>query len=654
GVGVGVNVANVDGTAEASVEDSKIYSVSDVKVDAKENRAVTSFNGNTAAGFGAVGANVSVVTVGQEIDEASYQSAYDWTNADGTTETRTVKAKDDAGAEISAAYDKAQTVIEDGELLSSQAFGYAGIPAKQDVTLSRGGQASAVTAAMENSSVLSGGNIKVASAEHTDVKIEQYGFGAGVASVNGTVAVLDTNRNAATKVDGSSLTAYGNIDVTSDVSGTAGASAIQGTAGAAAALNGAFAFSDAANSSHLEIVGSNLGAYHMAHLAAKDSSQTELDAISVAGAGAGAIGVQVAEATTKSAAEGVDILINNSTIAALGTDAKYRPLDENGNIGDKDAIPITSWDHAVTIEAENTQTMKTNLTTVDAALAGAASVAVSEVKAGWVEKDDDTNKLKTSVTVKGNSTLKSEADEKNAIYVGAKADIAQEASMTAVDVALVGAVSVNYDGADTNSDVSVSLGENTRYDAGNGALIAKGETNLSQKLDAEGVDVSVSTISVGVGNNAVNANNTLQTTVDAGAPSVSSRLGAAELSAVSEADTSVRAQSYGGSILNVAAAEADNTLTNTTAVNIGGTWDMKSGDFIATAQNKEKLDVEADTLAAAIVDGSGASIHSKAEETATVNLKNATVTTAQGAQIYTAENVVDDSLDIDASGYGGV
>jgi len=192
GVGVGVNVANVDGTAEAAVTDSAVYSVSDVTVDAKENREATFFNGNTAAGAGAVGANVSVVTVGQEIDEASYQASYDWKDADGATQTKTVRAKDDAGAEISAAYDKAQNVIEDGELLSTQAFGYAGIDSKQDVTLSRGGAESAAAAGVQGTTVLTGGNIKVAGTETTDVNIDQYGFAAGIGSCSGTKAVMVT------------------------------------------------------------------------------------------------------------------------------------------------------------------------------------------------------------------------------------------------------------------------------------------------------------------------------------------------------------------------------------------------------------------------------------------------------------------------------
>ena len=636
GEGLGVNVTTVDSTTAVSLADSRLYASGNIMVNAVENRSAHNLNGNTmAGGLEATGVNVSVMTVGKEVQDRYTATTY---TAEGE------KAEIDSGADLANAYAEGQDAVNGNTFQADYTYGYvaADSAATQSAVLGRGGAAtpqyqtqsgstgneiptSVVSASVSGGVLDSQQIVTVKSDAKTNAEIQAMSYGGGPSvSFSGSVAVLDAYRNAETSMDHVVVNAI-DINAGSYLSGTTDMDIYQGGISGTAAGNGAFGFVDNGGSAKMNIGNSNtLTASGSINVEVDDTTDVTVDVFSVAASVGGAGGIQV---SSLEAAGKNDIAIGGSNRLTAST---------------------------ISVNAKNTPVLKSHANGINASILIAGNVSVATAEAG---RPDGDQHLRTSLTTGDGNVFN--AGETGSVSLKATTAITTESIMKALDVSGLGSLLLNFNDSDIYSDTSVTIGKNT-YVADN--LTVSATTNATEDMNAAGVAVSVNGIAAfAIANNSQESVNRISTTVSAagtadesGETGIKTKIKTAEISSTSTVNVTGAAQSYGGSLTGIGtAAELDFDIDNNTTATLQGTWNL-ADTLKVSALNTETLGLGVDTTAAAIIDASAALLDSTVNQKAGVSVSGATVTTG-GDQTYIANNqMTGNKLEVKASGYGGL
>ena len=635
GVGIGVNIATVDSTTSTVIKDSSLFAAGDVNVTATENRTVHNLNGNTiGAGLGAVAVNVSVVTVGKAVQDRYSVVTY---SPDGE------EAEIDSGADMANAYKEGQDAIDGNVFQADYAYGYVAedSAATKTAVLKRGGpeqaqdgvtdetvSSSKVTTALSGVTVDTQGTANINSDAVTNADIQAMSFGASTISVNGSVAVLDTHRNAGAEMENVSITAK-EINAGAHLSGSTDTDIYQGGLSPAAAGNGAFGFVDNAGNAGISVGSNNtFTAGSAINFETDDTTTTDIDIFSVAAAEVAAGGIQVSSA---------DAVSRNGIV-----------------IGDANRFTADT----INVNAKNTPVLNSHVNGINASFLVSGNISVASANAG---KSEDNKHIAASLSV-GDGNLFN-AGTAGSVSLNAVTDVRENAYMRSLDASLVDALLLNFNDANVYSDTTVSVGENT-YVAE--TLTVSGKTAVTETMDAAGVVATLGApLGGAVANNAQGSVNRINTTVtvagssdfkgtSSGEQPVVSSINKANIGSASSVTVTGNAQSYGGAISGSGiAAELDFELTNNTTAALQGTWNLDD-KLQVTALNSETIDLDVDTVAAAIVNASAGLLDSNVTQKAGVSVADAKVT-SKGDQVYIAgNNMAGDTLEILASGYGGL
>ena len=605
-LGVGVQVATIGSDVNATVKDSNLYA-NGIDINSRDERNADLILGNTSVGATSGAVNVDVLTAGHKV-ENTY--AIDSTDVNGKT------VSNDSGANLAYVFEasgEVNSAIEGNRLTTEESMGTGQSAAT--VKTSNGADKEDASKADENTtntavtgSTLDAGGGKVSIGSDSIINATEKNISAAgtyYASVSGQVGVLDAARNASVDVTDSKI-AGKDVAIGSNLSGRSELDAYQGAA-STAAFSGAFAFLRDASISNVSLTGSTIAAGDSVKANTTDTSKSWIDAWAVQPTLLGAASFQLAEAD----------IVGASTV----------------NLGAGNTIKGASID----IAATNAQEATTRVAAASVGLVFAGGVSVSTIEIG--DKDE---KYNTALTVADGNTFIAPT-----INLSAKKDTKETATMKALSVGGDGAV-VNYATAQDYSSVSANVGKAQYGDSGTQATLkVSAENKNGQNVDAASSNAE---LLAAIANNTAKIDNIMDTSVKAGGTKDGTNLESADIAAVSNTNTVAESSTWGGSFINIAAAETNFDHVGNTTADITGSWTTAKG-FNVSAKNDETLTLDTDTASASIAGASGGGMNADVSQTAKVAVENATVTTGDD-QIFFATNNADDIIKMDSSGFG--
>ena len=674
GIGVGANVTvnTIDSTVQTNVNDSTLNAkAGNIILTADEDRNITQFATNIAAGGIAAGANIAITSVGQEIKKTDSETASD--ESDNYKETNNAAADKIAEANNAYGANDTETLLGD----SAEAFETAGI---DDIKLSvgagyggledkNGNKISQITVNITGSKINAGNNVTANATESDNINMTLGSGAAGAAAVNAGVGILNVNRNVGVDISGGSITAGNAVDVGTDITGEAELNVYQGSGGIIGA-NAAYAGVNTTGSSDINLNGVTIEGKNIS-IAAQDNAKTSLQAVGVA-AGVAALGALAAEAANDS-----DVSVNMTGTTVTANEDKDD--DESGKveITTNKANTVTAQavntaggavagagmgatvtdtgsstvylaanemfaDKLIDVNAKTNSTLQADIVNNGAGWFAAGAVSIAKVSAGTAD-----DPLKTAVTIGGGNTFA--ADD---IAFAADSNITESMDMDALAISGYAAASGNSTTAGAYADAEVTAESTNTYtgaddDAGNVSFNAN--NTVKQTSDTSGISAAGL---FATGTNVGKTNSGLNTTVDIKGSNYNSKIDNLTAAANSSVDINNAVNGDGGALLDVSpyAAKTENSVISNTNVNIGGRWDI-TGNMDVKALHENEIDLNADALKAAVAGLSGVHADNKIENNTGVKFNNATVN-SEGSQTISARNTIDYTNVVKGSGYG--
>lgn len=694
GIGVGANVTvnTIDSTVQTNVNDSTLNAkAGNVTLTADEDRNITQFATNIAAGGIAAGANIAITSVGQEIKKTDGETASD--------ESDNYKEANDAAADKIAAANNAYGANDTETLLgdSAEALGTAGI---DDIKLSvdagyggledeNGNKISQITVNITNSDIDAGNNVTAKATETDDIDMTLGSSAAGAAAVNAGVGILNVNRNVGVNITGGSIEA-GTVDISTDVAEidtdivgnneedkyNVNLKVYQGSAGVIAA-NAAVGIVNTTGSSNIAINGVTITGKKV-NIIAQDNSNTALQAVGVA-AGAVALGALAAEANNDS-----DISVNiiDSAVTANGSgDDEGNITVETSKANEVTALAVNTAGGAIagagmgatvsdngsstigltgnTMQANNdidvtaatNSKLQADIVNNGAGWFAAGAVSIAAVNAG---NEDEDKHMVTSVNIGNGNTFAAQNTN-----IGAASNITQSVDLDALSISGYGALSGNTATVNAYTDVGINVlkksaeeNSNTYKGAADGEssdVNFNAENNVEQTSSVAGITASGLIAS---GTNIGKTNSDLKTNVSLNGSSDNSKINSLTVNANSKADVTNNVNGDGGSAIDASpyAAQSRNNVKSDTTVNMSGNWTV-AGDMDVNALHENNIDIIADALKASVVGYSGVHSDNTVTNNTAVKLDNASVATG-GSQNISARNTIDYDSSVTGSGYG--
>lgn len=681
GVGVGVSVNTIDSQVKTTVENSKLYSASDVNITAEESRTVEQMAVNAAGGASAaVGANVMITNVGKQV-ESAYGSNLK-TDADG-------KVTSDEGVDIDAVYVQAKEGVNGNRLSSEYVYGWVDTTKVETATVGKGtadeDNSSMVKAHIDGASIDADNTLNVKATEETNVTMDGISAQAGLmGSANGTVGILDVKRNSGVEITSAKLEAA-KMMLAAEQRGKSELNIYQGTLGGVAAIGAAYGSVASEGKTGVGIGNSTLVSTEGIGVSAADSSQTEVNAIGVAVAAAGAASVVVAQGENNTETT-IDIdTTTMDTDGGIVIDAKREPVSgdslkvsaiagsgglvfagagvgatatEMGKVGIGLTGNTFKADGDIAVDALNAPKVNAHAGAIAGSILASAAITYAGANIG-----SDKEHLETIVNIGADNSFA--AGTKNGagkIDINGKTNATQTVNMEGLSIGIGGSVQANVGEAKTYSDVEVDIAaDNTfsgNYDKTDETAIPitadvniDGSNTVTQTLKASGISAggyfsSGTNISEGLAR--------LNTTVNVKGSSDDSQIDDLVVKAANTANMITEAHGDGGSLVDISpnAAEVENNYNAVATVNMSGKWDT-TGKVDVSAINGQNIDLLADAVRATVVGGSGVWLDNRIDNTATVNIENAEIT-SEDAQKYLAQNKLDYKGDVKGSGYGGI
>ena len=556
GIGVGVAVNTIDSQVNTSVANSKLHAAGDINVTAAEERNINQLAVNTTAGgAAAIGANVMITNIGKAIKD-SYGANLQ-TDKDGNV-------VEGSGLDTSAIFDSANDAVEGNKFNDKYGYGVTGgTEAAGAVEAGKGSGKSAITVSVSGSTLDSSKNVKIDAVADTNVNMESVVAGGSLmASVNGTVGILNVHRNSLVNVANSTITAGKNVAVQSTQKGKSQLDIYQGTGGLMGAIGAAYGEANSSGVNNITITGGTMTGGNVG-ISAQDQSRTAVNAFGVTVGGMGAASVVVAEGTNKSSttvnvgndatinAENGDVDINaerkakdekgkdtaslsvNATAGSGGLIFAGTGVGATANEFGKVGVAIGSGNSLIAAQKVNVTALNAPDVTAttkgySASLVASAAATVAEVNIGGKEADDQ---LLTYVSVGKGNTFAAGSGDDDGINIEAKADAEQTVDMEGMSIqaGMPGvAVQVNAGKANAYSTVKVDVADgntfrghaykvsdvsDTEYKNAAVDVNIEGSNSVKQDVTAKGVSASTGIAS---GTNVSETNVQLDTDVNVG------------------------------------------------------------------------------------------------------------------------------------------
>lgn len=462
GIGVGANVTvnTIDSTVQTNVNDSTLNAkAGNITLTADEDRNITQFATNLAAGGIAAGANIAITSVGQEIKNTVNEDGETVSNAaDKIAEANNAYGANDTETLLGDSAEALETAGIDDIKLSVDA-GYGGLEDKN------GNKISQITVNITGSDIDAGDNFNAEAKESGSIGMTLGGASGGAVAANAGVGILNVNRNVGVNITGGSIEA-GTVDISTDVAEidtdivgnneedkyNVNLKVYQGSAGVIAA-NAAVGIVNTTGSSNIAINGVTITGKKV-NIIAQDNSNTALQAVGVA-AGAVALGALAAEANNDS---DISIDIINSAVTANGS------TDDEGNI-----TVETSKANEVTALAVNT---------AGGAIAGAGMGAtVSDNGSSTIGLTGNTMQANNDIDVTAATNSKLQADIVN-----------NGAGWFAAGAVSIAAVNAGNEDEDKHMVTSVNIGSGNTFEAQNTNVTAA--SNISESMDMDALAIS--------------------------------------------------------------------------------------------------------------------------------------------------------------------
>lgn len=707
GIGVGANVTvnTIDSTVQTNVNDSTLNAeTGNVTLTADENRNITQFATNIAAGGIAAGANIAITSVGEaignedsekisnksdnykEANDAAADKIKEANNAYGANDTETLLG-DSAGALGTA-------VIDDIKL--SVGAGYGGLEDEN------GNKISQITVNITNSDISAAGSVTADAAENDNISMTLGSGAAGAAAVNAGVGILNVNRNVGVNITDGSIDA-GTVDIGTDITGEAKLDVYQGSAGVIGA-NAAVGIVNTTGSSKIKISGAELTGNNINILAA-DHGVTKANTLGIT-VGAVSVGVITAEADNTGA---TNVVITDTEANAkdsgqessisIGTDkANTVEAHATGGAGGSVAaqgVVATAEDSGVSSitlgEADGSagNTFTVNNITVQAAAkpvvkAIADSFAVSIFGTAGASVATANAAGTVTVNVYNGNTLAGDDVDISAEAVTQNGQNTAEAQVVGNSGSGYYTFANNNATANVTTNVDVNVGDvdyktTTEQifvgykDVGDGTTgereedyeeVTAGATNLNisgrntAKASANAKGITIGGI-FSSGNNQAITNNEAVTnvTLNSGSGSEGTLLNSLNVTAAGTSDNTAKADGSGGGLISAdLAAYAENNSEADVNVNVSGTLEVE-GDIAVNALQNDTVNLNADALKATVVGLSATAADNNISGTTNVNISNADINGGGKFDVSAANNITFGNTEkyaVEGSGYGGV
>ena len=679
GIGVGANVTvnTIDSTVQTNVNDSTLNAeTGNVTLTADENRNITQFATNIAAGGIAAGANIAITSVGQEIKNTVNEDGETVSNAaDKIAEANNAYGANDTETLLGNSAEALETAGIDDIKLSVNA-GYGGLEDKN------GNKISQITVNITGSKINAGNNVTANATETDNINMTLGGASGGAVAANAGVGILNINRNVDVNISGGSINAD-KVDVGADISGSTKLNVYQGSAGV---ISGNVAYASISNNGNSDITleGVNLTAKDI-NAIAKDTTTTNLNAIGVS-AGGVALGALAAEAANNS---DISITLTGNTVTSeseagdeesgninISTDKANTVAAEaigvaGGAIGgtgmgatvsDNGSSVITligntmQADKNIDVAAQTNSELTANISNDAAGVFGGGAVSIAEVNAGSAN-----DRMATAVIIGNGNTFAAQNTN-----IGAVSNITQSVDLDALSISGYGALSGNTATVNAYTDVGINVVEesaeensNTYKGAADGEssdVNFNAENNVEQTSSVAGITASgliASGTNIGETNSDLKTNVSLNGSSDSSnGSSDSSKINSLTVNANSKADVTNNVNGDGGSAIDASpyAAQSRNNVKSDTTVNMSGNW-TAAGDMDVNALHENAIDINADALKASVVGLSGVHSDNDITNNTGVTFSGVNVTTG-GSQDISARNDIDYTADITGSGYG--
>lgn len=666
--GVGVNTI---GTSTMAKVNKSTITAQKAAITSREDLDVDqNLVGATVGGLG-INANVMVTSIGTKLADtygssankgASFDAAAALEKANTALDSQKTATTDETTASGKVVKDTLHNT--DTGVESNDASGVTASSGKSD--------AKGTQVAVAGSVITTGDTLSLKADRQTDAAVTAAAASVGSVDLSATVAVLDAKKDAGVTISGSTLTAGKDLSVLAKQGGTTGIMAYQGNISALAGISAAYAQSSSSGSTAISLDQSTLqttkGSTGNITVQAEDKGATSSKVVGVT-TGAFGGGALITKADNKS---GTSVSLKDSTLSGQNdvavTSRRANTVTAGTTGGAVGAATLQgvvagasdAGSSTVVLTGKNALSARTLELTAQgqprvsadakalgvSLVGGGASVATAEAggtvaltAAEGSSFTADSVALTASSGQQSEETKDSSGNTTTTVYDNAKAEAVGNAT------AIGASVGVNKASAKQATTVKVDLGKGTYKTA---ALTVTGSNTAALDAAAKGVTIGGYFAS---GTNETNLDGQLTTNVTAAGADASSSLGDVTVRSSGYGNLKGSADGSGGGYINVSpvAARANTSLTTDTRTSVSGGW--KASSLTASATNSDNLDVTADSLTAAVLNGSGTEVKTTVSHKAQTDVTGSVTTS--GKQAYTAANEVSHTVDLKGNGYGG-
>lgn len=666
--GVGINTI---GTSTLAKVNKSTITAQKAAITSREDLDVDqNLVGATVGGLG-INANVMVTSIGTQLADtygssdnkgASFDTAAALQKANTALDSQKTATTDDttdSGKVVKDTLHNTDTGVE-----STDDSGVTASSGKSD--------AKGTQVAVTDSAMTTGDTLSLQADRQTDAAVTAASASVGGVDLSATVAVLDAKKDGGVTVSGSTLTAGKDLSVLAEQGGTTGIKAYQGNISTAAGISVAYAQSTSSGSTAISLDKSTLqtanGSTGSITVQAEDTGATSSKVVGVT-TGTFAGGALITKAASSSAA-GVSLkdstLRGQKDVAVTSRRANTVTAGTTGGVvgaATLQGVVASASDtgsSTIALTGKNTLSGETLELTAQgqprvsadakalgvSLVGGGASVATAEAggtvaltAAAGSSFTADRVELTASSGQQSEETKDSSGNTTTTVYDNAKAEAVGNAT------AIGAGVGVNKASAKQGTTVKVDLGKGIYK---TDALTVTGSNTAALDAAAKGVTIGGY---FARGTNETDLDGQLTTNVTAAGADTSSSLGDVTLRSSGYGELKGTADGSGGGYINVSpvAARANTKLTTDTRTSVSGGW--KASSLTASATNSDHLDVTANSLTAAVLNGSGTEVDTTVKHKAQTDVTGSVTTS--GRQEYTAANEVSHAVTLKGNGYGG-
>lgn len=690
GVGAGVNVNTINSKVGIGIKDMSIAAENgSIDINAKDVKDITQLSTTAGAGLAGIAADVLITNIGNKLEsDKNTESVFSTINKINESQNHKYESTDPDYEGDKEYKDNTTGILKELEVKDST------------VVLNTGKDGGAsLTISINNSDITAeNGNVNIGVEEQLGVDILAGAASGGGVGISGSVGLLDINRNNSINISSdSNITAEKDVKIENKVGNyiiekednTTEEKGIslhmfQGSLGIGA-LGAAYAETNTAGNTGINISGSSITGKNI-NINAKDISTVTTEATGVT---AGAIAAGAIIAKTDNAGNTIITVADSEIAGAITSSEKDEKNTINitaeranevitkatgGSAGVASGIGVdaTAKDNgnsSVDIKADNTFTgekLIINALNKPAVTAKAGSISVGILANVGVSKSTAEVNSKANISIKnGNKFLVDQAD----IVV----EIGLQGNKNTINVETESAgggladIAFNESNGILKTKTDIEIGK-LQYKENNGtALNVRGKNITKSSAEIGGINIGGV---IAIGNNSASLvsenENIVKINGDvsdkdniSNKENSTSNLKSTLIEATSSAENKIVADGNGGGLIDATgiAAQAANTMRNSTRVELAGNWNVAES-LTANALETNTANVHVDALRASLVGVSGTKAVNTIENLngrgTEVIFTDGMKVSGTGAVSAQAKNVVNVNEKVEGIGYGGV